>query len=794
MGEWGVRADERRIQSPFSKKRSVRSRICLAFEAAEKHCMKFLLYITHGLFPYWSSRPESTPEDNTIPAAPLHATSLLVTLSGQIIHAGNGLDTILLPLGQGSAQEVFPHFLNARLTPESQGVLKAFWVKVQEGTIDHFFFLGQIISSENSEPLGGNLEQIGISCWRVSPDGVSVTFHSICAVSSCGESAPPKMIPATDGEPRNELFEDAPFLVWRLDQNHKLIWHNKAYTDLQKEIALKESPQAHVFQAGHEHALANRVQKTKKPQQGRLSRSTIGQSFNFETFVIPDSQENLWFLGFDTSEQDHDQEALRKQLRLFDRLVEQLPLAVAVFGKNRRLQTFNTAFVRLFQWNEKWLAKHPSIDEILDTLRHKRMLPEVIDFLEYKRQLNAFFEDLPPRPHEELIHLPDERSLSMLTASYPGGGLFMSFEDMTEQLHLKRKHNEQSAVLSALTNTAKEGILILGVDHRVIMMNPLCADLWGIGDRKTLGPRTLSELIEAVRPVFYYKHFFGLYKNYLTGCIVNRTPKKEVIFRRDGVILQIEYIPLPNGEHALKFTDITDTLKLQGSSLFSQRLQQIRTDILDQLLLPSNLPRDAVGFSGSSSPQATPWMQNSKFLHTLRETQNLLSLDRPMVREKVLLSEIITDLLPLFGPMIDEKKLTLQVIGLDNAWIVANRNLARRFLGRLLGYVVQESQPGMLVTISLQQREGRINLMVSARVSKHVVKRSTWNTQEANYPWDLSLTLLKEIASLAGGILMATTYHASRLRILCRFADASEPKSPANPMRSTSKAGNTAGR
>jgi hypothetical protein len=39
------------------------------------------------------------------------------------------------------------------------------------------------------------------------------------------------------------------------------------------------------------------------------------------------------------------------------------------------------------------------------------------------------------------------------------------------------------------------------------------------------------------------------------------------------------------------------------------------------------------------------------------------------------------------------------------------------------------------------------------------------------HPWDVGLVLLKEMASLAGGILSATTSHPGRLHMVCVFTD-----------------------
>ena len=83
-------------------------------------------------------------------------------------------------------------------------------------------------------------------------------------------------------------------------------------------------------------------------------------------------------------------EDLKRSLSLHrqaqSQLLENLGIAIAVFGADLRLVFFNAAYSTLFQLSEDFLRSAPSYGELLDLLHEKRRLPEHADFPAFKRQ------------------------------------------------------------------------------------------------------------------------------------------------------------------------------------------------------------------------------------------------------------------------------------------------------------------------------------------------------------------------------------------------------------------------
>ena len=101
------------------------------------------------------------------------------------------------------------------------------------------------------------------------------------------------------------------------------------------------------------------------------------------------------------------------------RMIDQSPVAVAAFDASRSSTRYNSAFARLWDLPEAWLASHPSLGDILNHLREKRLIPEQRNFAEWRR---GRVEAAPSAGHpiEETWHLPSGKSIRLVTRSALG--------------------------------------------------------------------------------------------------------------------------------------------------------------------------------------------------------------------------------------------------------------------------------------------------------------------------------------------------------------------------------------
>ena len=95
----------------------------------------------------------------------------------------------------------------------------------------------------------------------------------------------------------------------------------------------------------------------------------------------------------------------------------------------------------------------------LDYLRERRLLPEVPDYPHFRGEEQKVFSTLTA-PAEDLLHLPDGRSLRRIRAPHLKGGLIFAFEDITDRLTAKREYNSLASVQREILNNIEEAVYL----------------------------------------------------------------------------------------------------------------------------------------------------------------------------------------------------------------------------------------------------------------------------------------------------------------------------------------------
>ena len=233
-----------------------------------------------------------------------------------------------------------------------------------------------------------------------------------------------------------------PVLIWQRDEHLKINYCNHAYS-----TAVQTSPQKvyedgiELFQPRFAKLLARKALNTGERQTFESTAIADGDRRHFRIWEIPNPQDPGTTLGiaYDITELNDTRTEIKRLIHAHDEVLAHLSTAISVFDAEGALQYYNQAYVNLHSFDEEFLKASPRLDEILEDLRSRRQLPEYADFPAYKkRRLQQLKEQVEPQ--EELMHLPDERTLRIFSAPHPMGGLLFMFEDVTDYLALERKN------------------------------------------------------------------------------------------------------------------------------------------------------------------------------------------------------------------------------------------------------------------------------------------------------------------------------------------------------------------
>lgn len=301
-----------------------------------------------------------------------------------------------------------------------------------------------------------------------------------------------------------QMVDGLDYPVWLRDENLHLLSVNKKYLDF---AGVKNKSE--VLQNGIEIcngkgekvalSVAEAAQKSKKQQKKNLKIVRDGELFNFELRENPyytgDSLDKIGTVGYLV-----DNTALEKAKRGFKinqnnhlEILGALGTAFAIFDGRSKLYFYNASFKNLWNLDNEFLEKTPSYLQFLEVVRENKMLPPVPDIKNYKQEEMSIFGGLL-ETKEDLLHLPDGRTIRRLRTPHPNGVIF-AFEDVSDRLATMRRLNDLMSMQQNILDNLTDSVLIFGPNQRLKFYNRAYLKLWGLDFDKLQDEPKLEEVI-----------------------------------------------------------------------------------------------------------------------------------------------------------------------------------------------------------------------------------------------------------------------------------------------------------
>jgi signal transduction histidine kinase len=304
---------------------------------------------------------------------------------------------------------------------------------------------------------------------------------------------------------------------------------------------------------------ASRARATGQLYTGRVPAVVAGARRNFDVIDVP-TRTGSAGIGIDATEA----EAMRSELiRLSDahrRTLDQLATGVAIFTAEQRLTFYNTAFRSLWDLDTGFLDQTPTDSAVLDRLRAARKLPEEKDFREWKAALHEAYRATETK--EIFWHLPDGRTVRVVTAPNPQGGVTYLFDDVTERLQLQRGYDALIRVQRETLDNLAEAIAVFGSDGRLRLHNPAFAEMWRLAADSLATRPHIEAVIQQCRPLYHDDALWRRLHGAVTA-IEGRDIVKARLEIRTGSVADLVTVPLPDGATLVAFLDVTDTVNVE---------------------------------------------------------------------------------------------------------------------------------------------------------------------------------------------------------------------------------------
>lgn len=357
-----------------------------------------------------------------------------------------------------------------------------------------------------------------------------------------------------------EILDALPVPIWRRANDLTLVYANAAYAQVAGASGASEALLDNREIGGVDARRLARRAKNTNSVQSESRAAVIGEDRRLiEVTERPLVDGGLVGDGRDVTALAAAQDAQARLVEAHAEVLERVGSAIAVFTSDRRLAFFNAAFVQLFGFDTAILVDMP-ISEMLEDLRARRLLPEVVDFQGFKADRVADFQSLIA-PKEEFVFLPDGRTLKETTAPHPQGGLIYIYDDVSDRMALERSYRTLNRVQRQTLDTLKEGIAVFGEDGRLRLSNPAFEALFGVEDGLGREPH-VTTLADAAREVLRPSSWEQT-RDRLVDAVTGRAADSIRTEGRKDRVFDIETTPLVDGGVLVAVYDVSDSASIE---------------------------------------------------------------------------------------------------------------------------------------------------------------------------------------------------------------------------------------
>ncbi len=579
-----------------------------------------------------------------------------------------------------------------------------------------------------------------------------------------------------------KMLDAVPMPVWQRGPDFTLVDCNRAYAD--------------ALDTTVELALAEGRELASGARPGESRHVVIGGSRRlFEIGEMACGTGGPIGFAVDRTDAETAEAELWRHINAHAEVLEGVGASIAIYGPDKRLRFFNTAFASMWGLAEDWLAAEPSFGEVLERLRERRRLPEVIDFRAFKCECLRMFTSLI-EPQQELMHLPDGRTLLMSVSPHPFGGLTFVHEDVTDRLALERSCNTLTQVRRATLDHLFEGIAVYGSDGRLKLHNPAYLAIWGLSEADVAGEPHIGEIVEKTRAFLDDGGDWIAMKQSVVAKVTSHTLASGPLYRKDGSMLQEGMVPLPDGNMLLTYLDVTDTSRVERA--LRERNEalvtagRLKSEFIANVSYELRTPLNAViGFAEILNNQYFGDLNSRQLEYSrgiLASSQQLIKLINDildlatieagyMVLEtgRVEVSEMLQAVLTLTCERARNRDLEIELhCPPDIGTVAADERRLKQALFNLISNSIKFTPPGGAISIEAARHEDELLLIVAdtgigipQSEQARVLEKFERGAQQSGA--GLGLSLVKSLIELHDGTVTIESATGRGTRIICRL-------------------------
>ncbi|MDX2074647.1 MAG: PAS-domain containing protein [Alphaproteobacteria bacterium] len=522
-----------------------------------------------------------------------------------------------------------------------------------------------------------------------------------------------------------------PVPFWQRDETMQIVRHNRAYGEAIEGSSLVGGKIPEL-----DKKVPAQARQAKEAGKAATERRYViigGARKLYDVTEIPAPDGSMIGYALDVSEIDALKEDLARHNSAMDDFLESSASAMAIYGADMRLKSFNYAFVALWKLDEMWLGTHPTYGEILENLREKRKLPEQANFQLFKQQQVKLFRDLI-NPKEEFFYLPDGKALRVLAIPHALGGIMFAYEDVTDRLALERSYNTLIAVQRETLDNLHEGVAVFGEDGRLKLSNPNYVQLWHIPEEMAKSEPHVRDIVDKCKPLYVYEEWESFKQDHIRQ-LQARESHAQRLELADGTVIDWRKVPLPDGANLITYMDITDSMLVERSlrerNEALQEADKLKSQFLANVSYELRSPLTSIaGFSemlsqeyfGTLSEKQREYVEgihqsSQRLMQLINDILDLASIEAGYMRLEVApldVAELVKSVVSLIQERVREHKLKLKVeCPAKIGQMIGDETRIKQILFNLLSNAIKYSESGDKITFGAKASdEGEVVIWV----------------------------------------------------------------------------------
>lgn len=593
------------------------------------------------------------------------------------------------------------------------------------------------------------------------------------------------------------LLEAGPAPVWIRNAEGALTYVNAAYVSAVEAA----TPEDAIGKSAELLDPSDRDAAARARAEGALWRDSVTATVAGQRHLLDVTQttspQMTAAIAIDRHEVAMVRADLERQMQSHKRTLDQLPTAVAIFDRSRRLVYHNDAYARLWQIDPGFLEQEPTDGEILDRLRADQRVPAESDYRAWKENLFEAYRATEPKQH--VWHLPDGRILDVVAHPNTQGGVTYLYDDTTKAYELETRFNALNRTQSETLETLREGVAVFGPDGRLRFCNPAFVELWGLDAGQIADRPRFETLALQCRHLLDEEEAWRELQNFVTSFNDMREGFTRRMSRSDGVVVDCTAQSLLDGAALLTFVDVTADVGAERA--LSERnkallaAEKLRNDFIHHVSYELRSPLNNInGFvhllneqsTGSLNPKQVEYLgyvskSSAALLAIIDDILDLATIDEDAMALELSEIDVETTMHSAIEGVqdrLEENKIDVQIVAMDNVGSFrGDAKRVRQILFNLLSNAIGFSRPGQSVTLAAMRRDDDVVFKVTDRgrgIPPEVLERifdrfESHTTGSRHRGVGLGLSIVRAFVELHGGKVFVDSAPGEGTTVTCVF-------------------------